>query len=124
MVAGAAVGMAGVQIPFIEDGIAVSVVMLGLAILGGWQVRSQVAVAVAAVFGLLHGFAHGTELPGMAAPGTYVTGFVAAAGLLHLAGVALGRLKNSTRGSQAVRAGGGLIVAAGVWIFMGVLGLT
>ena len=121
MVLGAGVAITGVALPFVEHGIAVSVVALGLVILAAWQVPIGVALAVVAVFGLLHGFAHGTELPGSAAPTTYAAGFLAAAGILQLAGIAIGALKDRARSSQLVRAGGGLIAAVGVWILAGVL---
>lgn len=122
MVFGAGVAIAGVALPFVEHGIALSVVALGLVILGAWQVPIGVAVAVVAVFGLLHGFAHGAEMPDSAAPVTYAAGFLAAAGILNLAGIAIGALKYSARNSQLLRAGGGLIAATGVWILAGVLG--
>ena len=50
----------------------------------------SVLVAITALFGLLHGYAHGLELPASAAPAEYALGFLAATGTLHLSGITLG----------------------------------
>ena len=120
MVVGGVLGIAGVPLPAVETGVALSVVVLGLAILAAWPAPVAVAVAVAivAVFGVLHGHAHGTELPGSAAPAAYAVGFVISTGLLHLAGIAIGALRSLPAGPVALRAAGGLIAAVGVWILI------
>jgi urease accessory protein len=63
-------------------------------------------------FGAAHGWAHGTEGPatGLA---LYAAGFVAATTLLHLAGIALGRLLPAValRGLGAGAAVAGLALA-------------
>lgn len=124
MVVGGVLGITGVPLPYVETGIAVSVVVLGLAIAVAWRAPVGVAVAIVAAFGVFHGYAHGTELPEAAAPAAYVAGFVLSTGLLHLAGIALGMLKALPKGTQVVRASGGLIAAAGVWILAGLLGVA
>jgi len=123
MTIGAVVGIAGVQPPYVEQGIAISVIVLGLAILVGRQVSVGPALAVVSVFGLLHGLAHGIELPGSASPEAYTAGFLVAAGILHLAGIGVGTLGTLTGGLRWVRIGGGLIAATGVWILVGILGV-
>ena len=122
MVAGGVLGIAGVPVPFVEAGIALSVVLLGLAILASWRAPMAIALALVALFGVLHGHAHGTELPTAASPAAYATGFVLSTGLLHLGGVALGLLNGLPRGTTALRTIGGAMAAAGVWFLAGSMG--
>lgn len=124
MVVGGVLGILGVPLPYVEPGIAVSVVVLGLAILAAWRAPVAVAVAIVAAFGVLHGFAHGTELPSNATPAAYSAGFVLSTGLLHLSGIAIGKLDVLPHGQQLLRASGGLIAAAGVWILLGMPGVA
>ena len=124
MVVGGVLGIAGVPLPYVETGIAVSVVVLGLAIAAAWRAPIGVALAIVALFGVFHGFAHGKELPEAAAPAAYAAGFVVSTGLLHLGGIAIGLLKGLPRGMQMLRASGGLIAAAGVWILAGMPGVS
>ena len=118
MVVGGVLGIAKVPLPYIEIGIAVSVVVLGLSIAAAWRAPVALAVGIVAVFGVFHGYAHGTELPQTAAPAAYAAGFVISTGLLHLTGIAIGLSKALPHGAQALRASAGLIAAAGVWILM------
>jgi len=124
MVVGGVLGIAGVPLPYIESGIAASVVVLGLAIAAAWRAPKAVALAIASVFGVFHGYAHGAELPNAASPAAYVAGFVLCTGALHLAGIGIGTLQRLSKGPQALRLSGGLIAAAGVWIFAGMPGLA
>lgn len=122
MVAGGVLGILGVPLPYVEAGVALSVLVLGAAIAADWRAPLPVALAIVAFFGLLHGHAHGTELPGSAAPAQYAAGFVVSTGLLHLAGIALGFLKNLRRGAWVLRGAGVLIALVGGWILAGMPG--
>lgn len=124
MVVGGMLGITGVALPFIESGIAVSVVVLGLAIAVAWRAPIAIAIAIVAAFGVFHGYAHGAELPNAVSPAAYVAGFVLCTGALHLAGIAIGTLQRLPNGRQALRASGGLIAAAGLWIFAGMPGVA
>lgn len=124
MVVGGVLGITGVPLPYVESGIAVSVVVLGLAIAVAWRAPVAVALAIVAAFGVFHGYAHGKELPEAASPAGYVAGFVLSTGLLHLTGIALGMVKGLPKGTQMLRASGGLIAAAGVWILAGMPGVA
>lgn len=124
MVVGGVLGITGVPLPYVESGIAVSVVVLGLAIAVAWRAPVAVALAIVAAFGVFHGYAHGKELPEAASPAGYVAGFVLSTGLLHLTGIALGMVKSLPKGTQMLRASGGLIAAAGVWILAGMPGVA
>ncbi len=122
MVAGGVLGIAGVPLPFVESGIATSVIVLGLAIVAMWRAPPPLAVAIVAAFGICHGYAHGLELPRAASPAAYSAGFVICTGLLHLAGIAIGALDRFRLGPPLLRAGGGAIALAGAWILAGMPG--
>lgn len=115
MALGGIAGMARAPFPPVELGIAVSVLVLGLAVLARWAAPVWLAVPVVAVFGLFHGYAHGLELPSMADPIGFSLGFVLATGLLHVAGVAVGTIRNRPHGEVLLRALGGLIAVSGTW---------
>ena len=81
----------------------------------------MLSVAIVGVFALFHGHAHGNEVPAMASPAAYVVGFVAATGLLHLAGIGLARgFQRLPRFSDlSVRVAGGAIAACGLVLILG-----
>ncbi len=88
--AGAGISVPLQSRPLVDAGIAVSVLALGLLIALSLQLPVMPSVAVTALFGLLHGYAHGLELPGSAAPLEYALGFLAATAALHFSGITLG----------------------------------
>ena len=112
---GAMLGASGVALPFVEPGILASVVILGAMIAGAGLLPASAGLVVIAGFALLHGHAHGTEAVGALA--TYMTGFVTASALLHVAGYGAGRLVAGIRFGMAVT---GLAVAAGGLALIGV----
>lgn len=115
---GRCLGDFGVPLPMVELGVALSVLVLGAAIALRWRAPLAFAVGIVAMFGLLHGYAHGSELPGAAAPQAYAAGFVISTGLLHLAGIAFGTLEKSAYGALALRGLGGLIALIGGWLLI------
>jgi urease accessory protein len=86
LLVGALLSSAGLQLPAVEPVIALSLVLLGalLAARTAWPAAAMAAVA--ALFALFHGAAHGGELQGMAALG----GMVLATALLHAIGLFAG----------------------------------
>src|SRR5271169_6458296 len=67
LAAGAGIAMQWQSLPLVESGIAASVLALGLLIALSLQLPATLSVAITALFGLLHGYAHGLELPQSAA---------------------------------------------------------
>ncbi len=120
MAFGAALGVAGIPVPYIETGIALSGVVLGLLIVFLIKAPMPVAAVLVGLFAIFHGHAHGTELPEAANPIAYAVGFVIATGLLHLAGILFGTLMGSEIGKWAVRAGGAVIALVGAAFLVGV----
>jgi urease accessory protein len=118
MAFGGAAGIAGVPLPHVETGIALSAVVLGLMVLIAAKPPLAVAAIAVGAFAVFHGHAHGTELPQAASALTYALGFVVATGLLHLCGIGLGLLTRWKAGEFAVRGGGAAIAATGLWFLM------
>jgi urease accessory protein len=90
LAAGAGIAMQWQALPLVEAGIAVSVLALGLLVALSLQLPASFSVSITGLFGLLHGYAHGLELPASAAPVEYALGFLAATATLHLVGIMLG----------------------------------
>ena len=120
MAFGAALGVAGIPVPFIEAGIALSGVVLGLLIVFFVKTPMVIAAVLVGLFAIFHGHAHGTELPEAANPIAYAIGFVIATGLLHLFGILFGTLMASEAGKWAVRAGGAVIALVGAAFLVGI----
>ena len=94
LVAGAAAGLAGLWMPGVEPMIAASVLVLGLLVAVQKRMPWVLAAALAGVFALFHGAAHGHELAGntgLAALGA-LAGMALGSALLHVAGMALGHV--------------------------------
>lgn len=121
MAFGGAVGVAGVELPYIEPVIAASSVVIGLAILSAWRAQVWLAALIVSVFAIFHGFAHGTELPHSANAAAFGMGFVIATGILHLTGIVFGLLVNRPGGEIALRTAGGVIAVTGAGFLFGVL---
>ncbi|MBO3759203.1 HupE/UreJ family protein [Ciceribacter sp. L1K23] len=116
MCIGGIVGMTELfPIPFMELGIGLSVLVLGLAIAAAWKAPEFVALLLVSVFAIFHGYAHGQELPGAADPAAYAVGFVVATGLIHVAGVVIGMVLGRIREGRVVRLLGALIALCGVY---------
>src|SRR5262249_18890060 len=81
---------AGLSVPFVELGIAVSVIVLGAIVAFARKAPVAIAVGIVGLFAIFHGHAHGTEMPLDATGGAYAAGFMLATALLHVAGIALG----------------------------------
>ena len=113
MAFGGALGVLGVPLPAVETGIALSAVMLGLAVALAARPPLWVSAAIVGFFAIFHGHAHGTELPAAANAVTYAIGFVLATGLLHLSGIAIGLVVRWPWGRMAVRVGGAVIALIG-----------
>ncbi len=90
MTLGGVLGFAGVPLPFVEQGIALSVIVLGVLVALGVGMPTALAMGIVGVFAVFHGHAHGTELPDGSAPAAYAAGFILATALLHAAGIGLG----------------------------------
>jgi len=114
MLAGGALGMAGVSVPFVEPGILASVIALGLLVLTAARLPVVLGAVLMAAFALLHGHAHGAELPSGAAAATYAAGFAIATAALHVLGLGIAHLCRTDGGKLIVRGAGAAVAVAGV----------
>ena len=120
MAVGFLVGLVGINIGFVEVGIALSVVVLGLLI-AAEQPSIPIIVVMAAVglFAIFHGYAHGAEMPEIAQPVRYALGFMVGTASIHIAGVLIGDIPGHYKyGPWALR-GLGVVIAVwgGVFLF-------
>lgn len=117
MIAGGALGIQAFDIVAVEIGIATSVLILGAVLAAGRIMPEWLAVPAVAIFGIFHGHAHGTEMPLIADPWLYGTGFVTGTAIIHLLGVLIGfSFKRVQVGGHALRVAGLGIAAAGTYI--------
>jgi urease accessory protein len=114
MATGAALGFGGVALPWVEIGIAGSVLVLGALVALRARPSLAVSLPLIGLFALLHGYSHGVELPAQVSALSYAGGFIAATLALHLFGIGLGLLANRLPLRFAAPAAGGAIAAAGV----------
>lgn len=122
MAVGFVTGLAGVELPFMELGIALSSVVIGGVAALGRPMPVIGASALVGLFAVFHGVAHGAEMPVGASSLEYALGFVAATALLHLAGIAaaMGVAKVVGRfGKPAAQLAGGLFALGGVGVLAG-----
>jgi len=119
MTIGGAIGMAGMHLPLVEPGIVLSLIVLGALVAIGARLPLGVSMAIVGIFALVHGFAHGTEIPSMASGLTYALGFVIATVCLHTVGVGFGLLMQRANSAQVVRAAGAAIGLCGIWSILG-----
>ena len=75
---------------FVEQIIALSVIVLGFIIFIKWSPNELIAILVISIFALFHGYAHGVELPRANDPISFIIGFVLSTGLIHLFGIGTG----------------------------------
>ena len=114
MVVGGAVGISGFSVPFVEVGIALSVLVLGAMVALQTKLPVAIASALVGVFAVFHGVAHGAEMPVDVSGVQYALGFVAATAVLHGVGLAIGFSM-----TRFAKLGGIAIAAAGLGLVTG-----
>jgi urease accessory protein len=114
MATGAVLGIAGVPLPWVEIGIAASVIALGLMVALARKPSLVVSMSLIGLFALMHGHSHGTELPQAASPVVYGAGFLIATVLLHAVGLVIGGLSRRPLARVGLRTAGAAIVATGI----------
>jgi urease accessory protein len=114
MMLGAAAAIAGLTLPGAEDGVALSVALLGVLLAVAARPRLAVAAAVAALFGLAHGYAQGAAMPDTVTVVPYAMGFLSATALLLSAGIALGLAAQGGFGRKLLPIGAAALAGLGV----------
>jgi len=117
MAIGAFIGIKEIGLPGVEYGIALSVLLLGVALAMEKKLPPIWAMVGVAFFATFHGHAHGTEMPTIVKPIIYACGFLLGTTALHVAGVVIGIFSNKTsKGSAILRYVGAGISGVGVHI--------
>jgi urease accessory protein len=124
MAFGGFLGIAGIPAPFVELGIALSVVALGAIVAFGVKAPVALAMGIVGLFAIFHGHAHGSEMPMDAFGLDYGLGFMLATTVLHAVGIGIGFVIGMTTkslGNNVYRVAGGLASVTGVTILLGVI---
>jgi urease accessory protein len=116
MVLGGVLGFSGVPVPFIEQGILLSVLILGVLIAGAFKLPLVYSALIVGFFAIFHGFAHGAEMPAAIAAASYTAGFALATALLHLTGTGLSIYMSKINLPAVSRFAGGAIAFSGVYL--------
>ncbi|SDD94313.1 urease accessory protein [Variovorax sp. CF079] len=120
LLAGALLGLAGVQLPVVEPMIAASLLVLGLLVVTQRRLPALAAAALVGLFAVFHGVAHGQELAGESGAALTLAGMLAATVLLHAAGIAIGwSLRHANR--WVPRVAGAAVAIFGVALLGGVV---
>lgn len=118
MLLGGVLGFDGVALPYLESAIAASVLGIGMLVAAAACPPLGISVALTGLFGLVHGMAHGLELPVMSSPAGYAVGFVVVTAALHGAGYGLARWM-PVAGAAVIRMIGLISAAAGAVLLAG-----
>ena len=119
MALGGVLGMNAVPLAFAEQGIVLSLLVLGVLIAAAVRLPLAVSAAMVGVFAVFHGYAHGTEMPQDASGLAYAAGFMLATALLHASGIGMALFAKGIGRAQWLRlagvaitlCGGGLLLA-------------
>jgi urease accessory protein len=117
MVVGAVLAMSGLRIPFAEEGILLSVLVLGILIVVAARFPLAASMMIVGAFALFHGHLHGTEMPVNAVGYAYGAGFALATAMLHGCGIGLARVSQSVK-LPVVRWAGAAIAVTGICLWV------
>ena len=116
LVLGGGLGFYSVPVPYIEEGILVSVVVLGALIASKYTISSAMSMVIVGLFAVFHGYAHGAEMPVTIEALSYTAGFTAAAALLIACGTATTGYLQKVNLSAWVRVAGSAITIGGMYL--------
>ena len=119
MFVGGVMGMQGIPLFSVELGIAVSVFALGVTICVDKKLPALIAMLFVGFFAVFHGYAHGIEMPYLAEPALYVSGFLLGTIAIHIAGVIIGSFFGKlSQGDQKLKYLGAAIGGIGFHLIM------
>jgi urease accessory protein len=114
MAIGGVMGMTSYGLPYAEIGISASVIVLGLGVALRMSLPTLAAMAVAGLFAIFHGHAHGAEMPQNLSGYEYAAGFLLATALLHALGIAAGLTAGRLGGWRIAQTAGAAMAVAGI----------
>jgi len=113
MALGGVLPMLGIGLPFVEQGIALSVLLLGVLIAAVVRLPLWLGSAMVGLFALWHGHAHGAEMPELASGAEYAFGFVL---MTHVIGIAFGLRMQRLARERVIHAVGASIALCGIYL--------
>jgi urease accessory protein len=121
MLIGGALGMTHVALPFVEPGILASVVVFGLMVALAVDLPVWTGATIVAVFALLHGHAHGSEVAENIGGIEYMAGFALATATLHGIGIAFAQIMTRAHLRPLIRVAGAVCVLIGAALYAGII---
>lgn len=100
--------------PSLETMLVATIIVLGGLVATSRHMPAVAAALVVAVFGAIHGYAHGAEAGTSGSIPMYIVGLASATLALHVAGMGIG-LMARLASRWGMRVAGAAIAAAGVW---------
>ncbi|BFM50472.1 HupE/UreJ family protein [Marinomonas sp. THO17] len=114
MLGGGVLAFMDVNVPFIEQGIVMSVMVFGILLLAAKHLPLWCSLLLTASFAVCHGAAHGLEMPVTASAGSYTLGFVLATALIQAVGLGVGRWFQQQGMQRLNQVLGGVIAGTGM----------
>lgn len=121
MAIGGMMAAAEMTLQLAEQGVLVSVLVFGLLVGASLRLPLAAAATVAAVFALLHGYAHVEELPPRESVLAFSCGFMVSTGILLATGLGMGNLLQRVKWPMMVRVCGGVVAMGAIGLWMGVI---
>ncbi len=112
MLAGGALGLAGIPLPFVESGVVASVFVLGLLVAAAVRWRPLASVALVGVFAVFHGHAHAAEVAAGASGLEFIAGFAVTTTALHGVGLLLAAVLERLDRPALLRWAGALVACS------------
>jgi len=118
MALGGLLGITAIPLLFIEGGILLSLLVLGLLVAASIQLPLLVCIVIVAIFALFHGYAHGVEMPQSISGLTYALGFLLSTVALHSTGILMATGLAKVGRPQWLRMIGALIATLGGALYL------
>ncbi len=120
MAIGCVFGFYGNQFEFIEPLISLSIIIFGLLLIVPTRLSLFLTFLTVALFAIVHGYAHGKEMPLFVLPEIYIAGFMVATTLIHILGVAIGEGFNRLPNSAIIyKVTGTSLLMVGAYLILG-----
>jgi urease accessory protein len=118
MALGGVLGIMGFPLPFVEQGIVASDLILGGLVLMATRLPLAVSIGIVGLLAVFHGYAHGAEMPKEAQAVSFAAGFMVATTGLHLFGLGIATLIKKFLKERLVRIAGGGILLGGIYVLV------
>ena len=117
---GGALAAHGLVLPFVELGVLLSVLLLGMLVAAAIRLPLWLGSSLVGLFAVWHGYAHGAEMVESISGLTYASGFMLATALLHMSGIGFALAFALTIHGQLretlVKLAGAVITVSGVYL--------